>query len=51
MADAYRKVDYKGLTKTVAFDSSREVKGGAVYIYQVKSGKRIVLGLASALIK
>ena len=51
VAAAYGSVDYKGLTKTVAFGSDHEVKGGAVYIYQVKSGKRVVLGLSSALIK
>jgi branched-chain amino acid transport system substrate-binding protein len=48
---AYKNVDYKGLTKTIAFDPSGEVKGGAVYIYQVKAGKRVVLGLAADLAK
>ena len=51
VVDAYGKVDYKGLTKTIAFDSSHEVKGGAVYIYQVKDGKISVLGLESDLVK
>lgn len=48
---AYAKVDYKGLTKTIAFESNGEVKGGVVYIYQVKGGKRVVLGIASDLSK
>jgi branched-chain amino acid transport system substrate-binding protein len=48
---AYAKVDYKGLTKQIKFTSTGEVEGDAVYIYQVKNGKRVVLGLVSDLVK
>ncbi len=51
IVSAYAKVDYKGLTKQISFDSSGEVKGQAVYVYQVKDGKRVVLGIASDLAK
>jgi branched-chain amino acid transport system substrate-binding protein len=51
VVDAYKKVDYEGLTKTVKFTSSGEVEGDAVYMYQVKDGKRVVLGLIPDLIK
>jgi branched-chain amino acid transport system substrate-binding protein len=46
-----RTVDYKGLTKTVQFQSNGDISGTAVYIYQVKSGKITVLGLVSKLAK
>jgi branched-chain amino acid transport system substrate-binding protein len=49
--DAYKKVNYEGLTKTISFNSSGEVSGSAVYMYQVKDGKRVVLGLISDLLK
>ena len=51
VVDAYKKVDYTGLTKTIKFTSSGEVEGNAVYMYQVKDGKRVVLGLISDLLK
>jgi branched-chain amino acid transport system substrate-binding protein len=51
VVSAYAKVDYKGLTKQISFTSTGEVKGDAVYIYQVKGGKRVVLGLVSDLVK
>ncbi len=46
-----RTVDYKGLTKTVQFQSNGNISGTAVYIYQVKSGKIAVVGLVSKLAK
>ena len=49
--DAYKKVDFTGLTKQVKFQSNGEVEGTAVYIYQVTDGQRKVLGLTSDLIK
>ena len=51
IVSAFGKVDYKGLTKQISFESNGEVKGDAVYIYQVKDGKRVVLGLVSELVK
>ncbi|MGD0255413.1 MAG: branched-chain amino acid ABC transporter substrate-binding protein [Acidimicrobiales bacterium] len=46
-----RTVDYKGLTKTVQFQSNGNISGTAVYMYQVKSGNIAVLGLVSQLAK
>jgi branched-chain amino acid transport system substrate-binding protein len=40
-----------GLTKTIKFTDTGEVEGDAVYLYQVKDGKRVVLGLISDLLK
>ncbi len=51
VVDAYKKVDYTGLTKTIKFTSSGEVEGDAVYMYKVENGKRVVLGLISDLLK
>jgi branched-chain amino acid transport system substrate-binding protein len=51
VVDAYKKVDYVGLTKTIKFTDTGEVEGDAVYLYQVKDGKRVVLGLISDLLK
>jgi branched-chain amino acid transport system substrate-binding protein len=51
IVSAYAKVDYKGLTKQISFTNTGEVKGSAVYVYQVKGGKRVVLGIASDLAK
>ncbi len=48
---AFKKVDYTGLTKQVKFQANGEVEGDAVYVYQVKGGKRVVLGLTKDLIK
>jgi branched-chain amino acid transport system substrate-binding protein len=51
VVDAYKKVHYEGLTKTISFNSSGEVSGSAVYMYKVENGKRVVLGLISDLLK
>jgi branched-chain amino acid transport system substrate-binding protein len=51
VVDAYKKVNYVGLTKTIQFTSSGEVQGDAVYMYKVENGKRVVLGLISDLLK
>jgi branched-chain amino acid transport system substrate-binding protein len=51
VVDAFKKVDFKGLTKQIKFTDTGEVEGNAVYIYQVKNGKRVVLGLVSDLVK
>lgn len=44
------KVTYVGLTKTVHFQSDGDIKGTAVYMYKVKSGNIVVIGLISKLI-
>lgn len=51
VVDAYKKIDYVGLTKTIKFTSSGEVEGDAVYVYKVENGKRVVLGLVADLLK
>ena len=51
VVDAYKKVDYVGLTKTIKFTPAGEVEGDAVYVYKVENGKRVVLGLISDLLK
>lgn len=48
---AYKSVDFQGLTKEVKYDSSGEIEGNAIYIYQVKNGVRAVLGTTGELIK
>jgi branched-chain amino acid transport system substrate-binding protein len=49
--DAYKKVNFTGLTKQVVFQPNGEVQGDAVYIYQVTNGQRKVLGLTKDLNK
>ena len=49
--DAYKKVNFTGLTKQVVFQPSGEVQGDAVYIYLVTNGQRKVLGLTKDLVK
>ncbi|HVU73955.1 MAG TPA: branched-chain amino acid ABC transporter substrate-binding protein [Mycobacteriales bacterium] len=51
VVDAYKSVDYTGLTKEVKYDSTGEIEGNAIYIYQVKDGVRTVLGTTGDLIK
>jgi branched-chain amino acid transport system substrate-binding protein len=51
VTDAYKKVDFTGITKQIKFEPNGEVSGDAVYVYQVKDGKRAVLGLTKDLIK
>jgi branched-chain amino acid transport system substrate-binding protein len=49
--EAFKKVNFTGLTKQIVFQPSGEVQGDAVYIYQVTNGQRKVLGLTKDLIK
>ncbi|HTW09242.1 MAG TPA: branched-chain amino acid ABC transporter substrate-binding protein [Acidimicrobiales bacterium] len=39
------KISYVGITKTVSFLPDGNINGGAIYIYQVKNGKFVELGL------
>lgn len=48
---AFGSVNFKGLTKTIAFEPNGEVKGSNVFIYQVKGGAITVLGNTADLIK
>jgi branched-chain amino acid transport system substrate-binding protein len=43
------KVDYVGITKTVKFKSNGDISGTAVYVYKVRKGTIIQLGLVSKL--
>ena len=49
--DAFKKVNFTGLTKQVVFQPNGEVQGDAVYVYQVVNGQRKVLGLTKELVK
>lgn len=49
--DAFKKVDFTGLTKQIKFQPNGEVEGDAVYVYQVTDGQRKVLGLTADLVK
>lgn len=51
VADAFKTVNYTGITKTIAFTPEGEVSDKGVFIYQVKSGARIVLGSTAELVK
>jgi branched-chain amino acid transport system substrate-binding protein len=42
---------YTGITKTIAFDSNGDVKGGGIYLYGIQSGKLTFLGLVDDLVK
>ena len=49
VADAVKKVDYAGITKQIKFEPNGEVAGKTIFIYQVKDGKRNVLGTTAEL--
>lgn len=49
MVDAVKKIDYAGITKQVKFEPNGEVAGKTIFIYQVKGGKRTVLGTTAEL--
>ena len=44
---ALKTVDYKGITKEIKFEANGNIAGTSVYIYQVKDGKIVSLGLAT----
>jgi len=44
VVDAVRALDYKGITKTIKFQSTGELSSTAVYLYQVKNGTITYLG-------
>ena len=47
---AIRTVDYTGITKTIKFTDKGEVTGKTIFVYQVKGGKRAVLGTTESLV-
>lgn len=49
--EAVRKVDYKGITKQITFTENGEVEGKTIFVFQVKDGKRAVLGTTEELVK
>ena len=51
VADAVKNVNYVGLTKTIKFESTGEVQGKTIFVYQVKGGKRAILGTTAELAK
>jgi branched-chain amino acid transport system substrate-binding protein len=42
---------YKGVAKTIEFEANGNVKGGDVFVYEVKSGKLVELGTTTELAK
>jgi len=51
VADAVKGINYVGLTKTIKFESSGEVQGKVIFVYQVKGGKRAIVGTTADLNK
>ena len=51
VVEAVRTIDYKGITKQIKFESNGEVAGKVIFVYQVKAGKRNVLGTTTELAK
>lgn len=51
VADAFKTVDFTGITKKINFTPQGEVTDKSVFIYQVKNGARTVLGSTADLVK
>ncbi len=51
VVEAVRNIDYKGITKQIKFESNGEVSGKTIFVYQVKGGKRAILGTTAELAK
>jgi branched-chain amino acid transport system substrate-binding protein len=51
VVEAVRTIDYKGITKQIKFESNGEVSGKTIFVYQVKGGKRAILGTTAELAK
>ena len=51
VVDAIKAIDYKGITKEIKFQPNGEVSGKVIFVYQVKDGKRNVLGTTAELAK
>ena len=51
IADAFKTVDFKGVTKQIKFSPTGEVEAKIVFVYKVAGGKRTVLGTTADLAK
>ncbi|CAJ63258.1 MULTISPECIES: branched-chain amino acid ABC transporter substrate-binding protein [Frankia] len=51
VAAAFGSVNVPGVTKQIRFRKNGEVEGATVYLYEVRDGKRTVLGPVESLIK
>jgi branched-chain amino acid transport system substrate-binding protein len=51
VVDAVKAIDYKGITKQIKFEPNGEVQGKTIFVYQVKGGKRAILGTTAELAK
>lgn len=51
VAAAFKSVNFKGITKTIAFTPTGEVTAKIVFIYKVTGGSRGVLGTTADLVK
>ena len=51
VADSVLHGSYTGLTKEVKFDDKGEVATRTIFVYQVKAGKRVVIGTTVELAK
>ncbi len=51
VVQAFGAVDITGVTKQIRFQPDGEVTGSTVYVYQVRGGRREVLGTTTELIK
>ena len=51
IVDAVKTIDYKGITKEIKFQPNGEVNGKTIFVYQVKGGKRAILGTTAELAK
>ncbi|TFE29591.1 branched-chain amino acid ABC transporter substrate-binding protein [Frankia sp. B2] len=47
----FGSVDIPGVTKRIRFRKNGEVEGSTVYVYEVRAGKRAVLGPVSSLVR
>ncbi len=51
MLDFVNSYDKQGITKQIKFESNGEVAGKVIFVYQVKDGKRAILGTTTELAK
>ncbi|MGB8649966.1 MAG: branched-chain amino acid ABC transporter substrate-binding protein [Mycobacteriales bacterium] len=51
VADAFKSVNFQGITKTIAFTPTGEVTQKIVFVYKVVGGTRTVLGTTTDLVK
>jgi branched-chain amino acid transport system substrate-binding protein len=51
VVEAVKAIDYKGITKQIKFEPNGEVAGKTIFVYQVKAGKRAILGTTAELAK